>query len=248
PEAKKVIDAEMAERRKKVMGKGGNQLLVIREVFAGRPGRTLLHPDTNRPLTAKALGGPEIPIKAGEDPRVTLMEWLRDKSNPFFARSFVTRVWGHYFGVGIVDPVDNFSLANPPSNEKLLDALAKDFLDHNFDIRYLEKQILSSRIYQLSSTTNDTNRLDRRNYSHSLVRPLMSEVVMDVLNTALGTTEAFGPIAPANSRAIEVGASLIQKPDLAYAFRIFGRPPRTAACDCERAMEPALPQVLFLMT
>ena len=69
---------------------------------------------------------------------------------PFFARSFVNRVWGHYFGVGIVHPVDDFSLANPPSNARLLDALANDFVDHKFDIRQLERTILQSRTYQLS--------------------------------------------------------------------------------------------------
>ena len=75
---------------------------------------------------------------------------MQSPDNPFFARSFVNRVWGHYFGVGIVHPVDDFSLANPPSNPKLLDALAKDFVEHKFDIRTLERTILLSRTYQLS--------------------------------------------------------------------------------------------------
>src|SRR5207237_367511 len=78
----------------------------------------------------------------GEDPRAALYEWLHASANPFFARSFVNRVWGHYFGVGLVDPVDNFSLANPPSNEKLLDALARDFIEHHYDIRQLERTML----------------------------------------------------------------------------------------------------------
>jgi hypothetical protein len=77
---------------------------------------------------------------------------------------------------------------------------------------------------------------------------MMAEAVVDVLNSALGTVEKFGPDVKAGSKAVEVGASQLQNPALAYAFRIFGRPPRTSACDCERAMEPALPQRLFLMT
>src|SRR5206468_7821654 len=150
------------------------------------------HPDTDQPLGAKALGGPDIPVVRGEDAREKLWEWLRSPENPYFARSFVNRVWAHYFGVGLVDPVDNFSVANPPTNARLLDALARDFIEHNFDIRYIERTILNSRTYQLSSTPNTTNQFDKNNFAHGYVRPLMAEVVVDVLNSALGTSENFG--------------------------------------------------------
>jgi hypothetical protein len=248
PETKKLIDAENSERKQKGTANKG-QMPVVRELFigAGR-NQALPDPDTNRPLPPKALGGPIIQVDKGKDPRVALYDWLHASDNPFFARSFVNRVWGHYFGVGLVDPVDNFSLANPPSNEKLLNSLAEDFVEHRYDIRHLERTILQSRAYQLSSATNPSNRLDRRNYSHAYVRPLMAEVVLDVLNTALGVTENFGADAPQGARAIEVGSSRLQNGNLAFAFRIFGRPPRTSACDCERALDPALPQTLFRMT
>src|SRR5262249_31729773 len=153
---------------------------------------SLPDPDTNKPLLPKALGGPTIELKDGQDPRVALFDWLRAEDNPFFARSFVNRVWRHYFGIGIVEPVDNFWLANPPSKYKLLAHLAKDFIAHKYDIRHLERTILLSRVYQLSSDVNATNRLDRNNYSHSYIRPMMAEVVVDVLNSALGVTENFG--------------------------------------------------------
>ncbi|HLJ94992.1 MAG TPA: DUF1549 and DUF1553 domain-containing protein [Gemmataceae bacterium] len=248
PEAKQRIDAENSERKQKGTANKG-QMPVVREVFvvAGR-NRALPDPDTNRPLPPKALGGPVIQADKGKDPRAVLYDWLHAPDNPFFARSFVNRVWGHYFGIGLVDPVDNFSLANPPSNERLLDALAKDFVDHHYDIRHLEHTVLHSRVYQLTSATNPSNKLDRNNYSHAGLRPMMAEVVLDVLNTALGVTETFGPDAPPGARAIEVGSSRLQNGNLAFAFRIFGRPPRTSACDCERALDPALPQTLFRMT
>jgi hypothetical protein len=250
PEAKKVVDAENAARRDAaMMGTAKRQANVVKEVWVAPTAKGLLDPDTNRPLAPRALGGPEINAGATEDPRVTLFDWLRRPDNPFFARSFVNRVWGHYLGVGLVDPVDNFSLANPPSNPKLLDALAQDFIDHRYDIRYIERTVLSSRVYQLASTTNDTNRLDKNNYSHAYVRPMMAEAVVDALDTALGVREKFGTDAPPDSRAVEVGASRLQNNgNLSYLLRIFGRPPRTTACDCERAMEPALPQKLYLMT
>jgi hypothetical protein len=250
PEAKKAIDQENNDRRKNPPKIGGNnrQALLLREVFIGSPRTMLRHPDTNAALPAKALGGPEIPVQAGADARVALFDWLRSPENPFFARSFSNRVWGHYFGIGIVHPVDDFSQANPPSNAKLLDALAKDFVEHKFDIRNLERTILNSRTYQLAAKPNASNLLDRSNYSRSYVRPMMAEVVVDTLNSALGVTENFGPDTPPNCRAIEVGATLIQNQSLMQALRIFGRPPRTSACDCQRAMEPALPQTLYRMT
>jgi hypothetical protein len=254
PEAKSVVDAENQERQKNAKQK--NALAPLREVFIGTaaPGkgtavnRPLPHPDTGRPLASKCPGGPEVKVHPGEDARQQAFEWLRSPDNPWFARAFVNRVWGQYFGVGIVDPVDNFSLANPPSNPRLLDTLARDFIAHKYDIRAIERNVLLSRTYQLSSDTNATNRLDRNNYSHAYLRPMMAEVVVDVLNDALGVKEDFGKeVARPGARAIEVGASRVGNGNLNYAFRIFGRPPRTTACDCERAMEPALPQKLFFM-
>lgn len=245
PEATKAI---RDSQPKPPAGGNNNQVRRLREVFvSATPRGTLPDPDTGRSLTPKALAGPTFSIEPGKDVRVDLWEWMRQPDNPFFARSFVNRIWGHYFGIGIVDPVDDFALGNPPSNPKLLDALAQDFLDHKFDIRHMERTILLSRTYQLSSTTNETNKLDRNNYSHGYVRPMMAEVVVDVLNEAIGVTENFGNDAPAGCRAIEVGASRLTNPTVNYVFRIFGRPPRTTACDCERALDPALPQKLFLL-
>jgi hypothetical protein len=173
---------------------------------------------------------------------------MRQPDNPYFARSFVNRVWGHYFGIGLVHPVDDFSLANPPSNDRLLDALARDFIEHKFDVRHLERTILNARAYQLSSKTNATNKLDTNNYARSYVRPMMAEVVVDVINSALGVKDNFGNGVKPGSCALEVGPSQVPVPQLNYTLRIFGRPPRTTACDCERAAEPALPQRLYLMT
>ncbi len=251
PDAAKLVADELAERNKNATA-NKNQPNLVREVYVGQAtgkgaGVALTHPETNARLTPKALGGPEIKAAGKADPRVELFQWMRAPENPFFARSFVNRIWGHYFGRGIVEPVDDFSLANPPANEKLLDALAKDFLEHKYDIRHLERTILLTRTYQLASTTNATNKFDKINHAHAYVRPMMAEVVVDVLNGSLGVTENFGAEAPPGCRAIEIGASRLQNQTVGYAFRIFGRPPRSTACDCERTMDPGLPQKLFLM-
>ncbi len=246
PEARKLVDAENLVRRTKAAK--NNQISVVKEVWVMDTARFMPHPETGRPLPAKALGGPVFQLEKNKDLRESLFSWLVQPDNPFFARSFVNRIWGHYFGVGVVHPVDDFSLGNPPSNDKLLDALARDFIDHKFDIRHMERTILNSRAYQLSSKSNETNKLDKLNFARGYIRPMMAEAVVDVINAALDVTERWGPDVKPGSRALEVGASQVQSPAVAYAFRIFGRPPRTAACDCERAMEPALPQKLYLMT
>ncbi|MCE9563045.1 MAG: DUF1549 and DUF1553 domain-containing protein [Planctomycetes bacterium] len=251
PAVKKVADAENNARKEKAPKGNNNNLAIIREMFvAATANRGKPNPVIGRVPNPKALGGPEIAVKVGEDARVKLAEWMTAPENPFFARSFVNRVWAHYFGVGIVNPVDDFSLANSPTNSRLLDALAADFIKSGYDLRKLEKNILLSRTYQLDYATNSTNKFDKNNFSHAYVRALMAEQVVDVLNAALGVDETFAALdgAPVGTKLVEVGSSRLANPNLAYALRIFGRPPRTTACDCERAAEPALPQTLFRMT
>ncbi len=250
---KKLADAENAARKEKLpAGQNANNILIVREMFAaptvGTKGKP--NPATNKSPTPKALGGPEIPLKPGVDSRVKLAAWMTAPENPFFAKSFVNRVWAHYFGIGLVNPVDDFSLANPPTNARLLNALAADFIKSGYDIRKLERNILLSRTYQLDYTTNASNKFDKNNFSHAFIRPLMAEQVVDVLNSALSVDEKFATqdAAPIGTKVVEVGSSRIADANLAYALRIFGRPPRTTACDCERAAEPALPQTLFRMT
>src|SRR5262249_26001275 len=149
---------------------------------------------------------------------------------------------------GLVEPIDSFSVANPPSNEGLLDALARDFVESGYDLRRLERTILHSRTYQLSSIPNRTNARDRTNYSRARARPMMAEAVLDVLNSALGTVEDFGADAPPRSRAIEVATNRVRAGYAGRVFRVFGRPARQSTCDCERPGAPALPQTLFLMS
>ena len=163
-----------------------------REVYVSeRPLLALPHPDGRQILKPRPIGGPVLDESA--DPRTALFDWLTQPDNPYFARSFVNRVWAHYFGVGIVDPVDDFSAANPPSNQRLLDTLAKNFVEHGYDICRLERDVLNSRTYQLTAMPNATNRGDRLNYSHSYARPMPAEVVLDVLDDAVGASEDFGP-------------------------------------------------------
>lgn len=247
PEVTAAVASRLEKRRKAPQDKAGPPLPRLREVYVStEPRRRLRDPESGQPLPAQTLGGPAIARQG--DARVRLCNWLTAPDNSYFARAFVNRVWAHYFGVGLVMPVDGFSAANPPSNEPLLDALARDFIAHHFDIRHLEKMIVHSRTYQLSSKPNATNAGDRSNYARSYPRRMMAEVVVDALDAALGATENFGPGLPPRCRAIEIAPNRVRNDYLTTIFRIFGRPARTTTCDCERSAEPAVPQTLFLMS
>ena len=126
--------------------------------------------------------------------------------------------------------------------------MAKNFVEHGYDICRLERDVLNSRTYQLTAMPNATNRGDRLDFSHSYARPMPAEVVLDVLDDAVGAGEDFGPDAPPLCRAIEVASNRVSAPHAARVFRIFGRPGRTTTCDCERPSGPALPQTLYMMS
>ncbi len=244
-EARKAIDQENKARKGEKDKK--KRLPELREVYLDlNDPDSLTDPATKKVPPAQALGGPTLPTDG--DFRAALYDWLRQEDNPYFARAFVNRVWAHYMGTGIVDPVDSFAAGNPPSNERLLEALAQDFITHKFDIRRLEREILRSRAYQLSSLPNKSNEGDTRNYARKYPRRMMAEVMIDVIHSALGVNGRFEKDAPQGSQAIEVASTKVQDGELSYAFRIFGRPQRTAVCDCERSTDLALPQTLYLMT
>lgn len=206
PDGLAAAAALLEERRRADPGGVLPPIPRLREVFvARRPARRLADPGTGRPLAPRALGGPEL---AGDgDPRERLFDWLATPGNPYFARSVANRVWAAYFGAGLVDPVDDFSAANPPSTPRLLDALAGDFAAHGYDVRRLERAVLSSRAYQRSSAPAAGNLDDRGNFARSIPRPLMAEVLVDSLDAALGVLGDFEPDAPRGSRAIEVATN-----------------------------------------
>jgi hypothetical protein len=152
-------------------------------------------------------------------------------------------VWSHFFGRGIVDPVDDFRTGNPATHPELLAALAEDFRSHKYDLKHLMRRIVSSRTYQLSSASNETNRDDRINYSHALPRPLDAEILLDAVSRVTGTPEVFklpnGGMAPRGTRAVE-----LQEPDM-YPCRfleLHGRPSRATLP--ERSARPSLGQTL----
>lgn len=204
---------------------------------------------TAPPMMAKLLGADVVALTNSEDPRRPLMDWLKHDPERYFARVLVNRVWAAYFGVGIVDPPDNFNMANPPSNAPLLDHLTHGFVEHNFDLKWLHREITNSRAYQLSWQTNETNRHDNRNFSHALQRRLPAEVAYDAI--ALATcrddkiSELQGDLA-SRSIGLKSVAGRGKGGNNQYAMTVFGKPARETNCDCERSAEPSLLQTVFL--
>ena len=200
-------------------------------------------PRTGMFMKPQPLDRTPADVSPDEDPRVKLAKWITDPGNEFFAGAMVNRVWRHYLGVGLVEPVDDLRATNPPTNPELWKALVKEFVSHKSDLRHLMKVILTSRTYQLSSTTRPGNETDSRFYSHYYARRLPAEVLLDAISDAAGLPVARFDGYPFGVRAVQVpdpGAS-------SYFLGAFGRSERVTACACERTGDVSLPQVLHLI-
>lgn len=128
----------------------------------------LVQPLTGKPQQPTPLDGKSMALDAPGDRRAALADWLVSRDNPYFARAIVNRVWANYFGVGIVEAVDDLRVTNPASNEKLLSAGAKFLADQHFDLKSLMRAILQSETYQRSSEPLPENMADTRFYSRVL--------------------------------------------------------------------------------
>jgi Protein of unknown function (DUF1553)/Protein of unknown function (DUF1549)/Bacterial Ig-like domain (group 2) len=188
---------------------------------------------------------PDMPKVTPKEPRrEQLAKWITSKDNPYFARSYVNRIWGYLTGVGIIEPLDDIRAGNPPTNPALLDYLTKDFIESGFDVRHVMREILRSRTYQLSVATNKWNQGDDINYAHAIARRLPAEVLYDAIYRVTGSPSHL-PGLPAGARAAQV---LDGSVDLPSGFlELFGKPVRESACECERSSSMMLGPVLNLV-
>ena len=200
------------------------------------------HPRTGEVIQAFALGTQMPASTPLNDRRDKLANWLTAPENPWFARNIANRTWAHLMGRGIIEPVDDVRLTNPPTNPDLLTSLTKAFIDAEFDFRKLLKLIIQTDAYQRSSAVNETNERDEQNYSRFLFKQLEAEVMLDAICQTTGVPEKFEGI-PTGSRAIELWDSSVPH----YFLKTFGRPVRATACECERISEPTVGQVLHIL-
>ncbi|MFN0196685.1 MAG: DUF1549 domain-containing protein, partial [Planctomycetaceae bacterium] len=205
-------------------------------------GTDLKHPKTGVAIPAQTLGGQPTDLTTVADRRVILANWLTTPENPYFAQAIANRLWAHYFGRGLIHPIDDIRDTNPPSNHALMQALTQHMRDVRFDLKAFTKTLLNSRVYQLSSTSNEINETDQQNFSHALTKALPAEVLLDEICQVTGIPEKFNGW-PEGYRSIQVWDNRMPS----YFFRIFGRPVRASVCECERSNEPSISQALHLL-
>ncbi|HKQ40694.1 MAG TPA: DUF1549 and DUF1553 domain-containing protein, partial [Verrucomicrobiae bacterium] len=210
--------------------------------FAAGGGGGVKHPVTQQIMSPRPPDGKPLNIPEKSDPRRALADWLMSPENPFFARAAVNRVWANFFGRGLVEPVDDFRISNPCVNEPLLDALARDFAEHKYDLKHLMRTIMQSRLYQLSSTPNTSNLGDTKNFSRGYRRRLPAEVLLDAVDDATSVPSSFQAMAPA-TRAIQAWSYKIDS----HFMDAFGRPNSSSDCPCERDTHMSVVQSLHLM-
>ena len=206
-----------------------------------KPAGEVISPKTKKRVDAKYLDGPTETEGLDEDIRVKLAKWITAPENPWFARAIVNRVFKHYMGRGIVEPLDDFRVTNPPTNEALLDALAKDFVANGYHLKHTIRLILNSRAYQLSSAPNETNRADTLNYSRYYVRRLLAEELIDAMSEVTGVPEKIPGYMP-GTRAMTIpqGAPT-------YFLATFGRL-KAREVICERDNSPDVAQAMHLIS
>ena len=201
--------------------------------------RELTHPKSKKPVTPKFLGGEAVKIEPERDRREVLADWMTAPSNPFFAKAIVNRLWKHFLGRGLVEPVDDFRVSNPPTNEALLAALSEDFIRHKYDLKHLFRTIMGSRVYQLSALPNGTNKEDKQFYSRFYLKRLNAEELLDGICRVTEVPEKFP--------GFHLGTRATQLPDPkvpSYFLDVFDRATRETVC--ERKQTTSVMQIMHM--
>ncbi|MFO0966497.1 MAG: DUF1553 domain-containing protein [Gemmataceae bacterium] len=232
--------------RKNIAIPGSAAQGVQRLAIFNRPTGTVANKRTGAPAKIQPLDGDPMDIAPEDDPRQKLVDWMAGAKNPFFARAVANRYWSHFFGRGIVDPIDDMRVTNPPSNPELLDALAKDLTDSKFSLKHLIKTIVKSRTYQLSAMPNDFNKHDKQSFARFYPRRMPAEVLFDAVNQVTGAPATFGGL-PTDKHSPSRAIMLPDENFQSYFLDVFGRPQRISACECERVSEANLAQALHLL-
>jgi hypothetical protein len=233
--------------RKDIRPPGGdpNRDNRIQMVF-NRGNGAVINKRTNKPAEIKPLDSEPMQIAAEVDPRQKLVDWMVDAKNPFFAKAVANRYWAHFFGRGIVDPLDDMRVTNPPSNPELLEALAQNLIENKYSLKALIKTICKSRTYQLSSAPNEFNKLDKQAYARYYPKRLQAEVLLDALCQVTDSPNRFNGL-PADRNSPTRAIMLPDEGFTSYFLDVFGRPQRISACECERVNEANLAAVLHLL-
>lgn len=204
-------------------------------------GGEVKHPVGGRVMAPKFLGGSVADVK-GKDRRVIMANWLASAENPYFAKNLANIVWNHFFGKGIINEVDDVRASNPPVNAELIDTLGQKFTEYKYDFKKLVRDICTSRTYQFSTATNESNATDTKNFSHAYLRRVRAEILLDLISQVTGTKNKFSGL-PVGARAVQIANGNTST----YFLSTFGRASRATVCACEVKVEPNLSQALHLI-
>ena len=225
----------------------------IRTLFLAESGE-LVQPTRGVPQPPTPLDGDPLDFAAEGDRRAHLADWLTSPENPYFSRALANRVWANFFGLGLVNPIDDLRASNPATNEPLLDALAGYLAQRGFDLKVLMRLILQSETYQRSSLPLPENKDDQFFFSRYFPRRLSAEVLLDAIAQVTEVPTEFSQIGydgadfqateeyPLGTRAIQLADSAV----VSNFLKTFGRNDRDITCECERSNTPSIVQVLHI--
>jgi len=217
-----------------------------RSFYYNRPSGTVLNKRNNKPIEPTALDGKSVALATEEDPRAVLADWLTSEKNPFYAKAVANRYWAHFFDRGVVEPLDDMRVTNPPSNPALLEALAKHVVEDHYSLRSLCRRIVTSEVYRLSSDPVEGNAADKQSFARYYPKRMNAEVLFDAVHQVAGSPATF-PGLPADKFAPTRAIMLPDESFSSYFLDVFGRPQRLSPCECERVTEANLAQVLHLL-
>ncbi|MCI0701363.1 MAG: DUF1549 domain-containing protein [Planctomycetia bacterium] len=217
-----------------------------KQVLFVRTTGTVQNKRTGRPAEMKPLDADPMTATRDEDPRQKFVDWMVDPKNPFFAKAVANRYWAHFFSRGIVDPLDDMRVTNPPSNPELLDALAQNLIDNKYSLKALIKTICKSRTYQLAAEPNEFNRGDKQSFARYYPKRLQAEVLFDAVVKLTDSPTVF-PGLPGDKLAPNRAIMLPDESFASYFLDVSGRPQRISACECERVNEASLAMTLHLL-
>ncbi len=217
-----------------------------RQIVYLRSTGNVINKRTNKPARPRPLDSEVLEVDPERDTRHQLVDWMTKPANPFLAPSVANRYWSFFFTKGLVDPVDDFRVSNPPSNPELLNALANDLVRYGWSLKRLCRVLTTSEAYRLSSDPIPANQEDRQSFARHYPKRMPAEVFLDAVCQVTGSPANFNGL-PTDTHAPRRAIMLPDESFSSYFLDVFGRPQRQSACECERVGEANLAQILHML-
>ena len=221
-----------------------NEAVMVHDQNRTLKNQSVTSPNKGKTAIPTFLGGPALegdPKKFKGDYIGELADWMFAPDNPYFAQAAVNRIWSHLMGRGIIDPVDDMRETSVPTVPSLLHMLGMQFRNSGYDVRALVRTICNSYTYQMASSSDPTNSLDSKFFSHYQPKQMLPQVLQDAINDACGTADRYGTY-PVGTTAVDL--PLMVRNDFLDRF---GRSDRQFLAVLDPHVEPTLPQALHMI-